>query len=317
VIASTVMGGLMVEAGKKYGISGRITSIRQTLQSAVSVGNGILGGYLATMAFGWIAGIAAGVLIVLAIATYFVLTESPVAARNTDALRSAGHELVTLFRSKTLWAAGIFLALVYISPGFTTPLLYMQTDKLNFSPPYIGLMETIEGLTGLAGAALYGIICRRFNLRQLLVAAIVVNAASTLIYLAYGAPFRLALLDITMSNAPFIHGLSGFTVACSELALMDLAVRATPRGCESLGFSLMMSARNLALGGSDVIGARLMDTYHWTFHELVWLNASTTAVVLIFIPFLPRLIMTRKDGEPLPDATPPATASAPAAAPAS
>src|SRR5438034_610836 len=38
VIASTVMGGLMVEAGQKYGISGRITSLRQALQSIVSVG---------------------------------------------------------------------------------------------------------------------------------------------------------------------------------------------------------------------------------------------------------------------------------------
>src|SRR5206468_5698772 len=35
VIARTVMGGLMVEAGHKYGISGRVTSIRQALQSAV------------------------------------------------------------------------------------------------------------------------------------------------------------------------------------------------------------------------------------------------------------------------------------------
>jgi len=53
VIASTVMGGLMVEAGQKFGISGRVTSIRQALQSAVSLGNGLLGGYLAAAAFGW------------------------------------------------------------------------------------------------------------------------------------------------------------------------------------------------------------------------------------------------------------------------
>src|SRR5436309_15601691 len=52
VIASIVMGGFMVEAGQKYGISGRVTSIRQALQSAVSLGNGILGGYLAAATFG-------------------------------------------------------------------------------------------------------------------------------------------------------------------------------------------------------------------------------------------------------------------------
>src|SRR5215467_3231422 len=84
VIASTVMGGLMVEAGQKYGISGRVTSIRQTLQSAVSVGNGLVGGYLATMAFGWTAGIATALLLVLALTTLFTLTERPVPSRRHE-----------------------------------------------------------------------------------------------------------------------------------------------------------------------------------------------------------------------------------------
>src|SRR5262247_2822382 len=142
VIASTVMGGLMVEAGQKYGVSGRVTSIRQALQSAVSLGNGLLGGYLAAVAFGWTAGIATALLLVLALATFFVLTERPVAVRDRDVLTNASRELATLFKSRTLWASGTFLALVYISPGFTTPLLFMQTDTLGFSAPYIGLMES-------------------------------------------------------------------------------------------------------------------------------------------------------------------------------
>lgn len=304
VISSTVMGGLMVEAGRKYGISGRITAIRQTLQSAVSVSNGLLGGYLATMAFGWVVGIATGLLALLAFTTLFVLTERPAATRDPEVLRNAGLQLLSLARSKSLWAAGAFLALVYVSPGFTTPLLYLQTDKLGFTPPYIGLMETIEGTAGLVGAALYGAACRRINLRRLLTAAIAVNALSTLLYLAYGR-----------TGAPFIHALSGFAVGCSELSLMDLAVRATPRGCESLGFSLMMSARNLSLGASDVIGSKLVDSYGWAFHQLVWLNAGTTALILVFIPLLPRLIVTRKDGD-LPAPAPTTAASAPAGAPA-
>jgi predicted MFS family arabinose efflux permease len=146
-----------------------------------------------------------------------VLTERPAATRDTEVLRNAGRQLLTFIKSKSLWAAGGFLALVYVSPGFT--------------PPYIGLMETIEGVAGLVGAALYGVACRRFNLRQLLTASIAVNVLGTLLYLTYGR-----------EGAPFIHALSGFAVACSELSLMDLAVRATPPGCESLGFSLMMSA---------------------------------------------------------------------------
>src|SRR5215471_343276 len=284
VMASTVMGGLMVEAGQQYSVSGRITSIRQAVQSAVSLGNGILGGYLATVAFGWTAGIATGLLLTLAIATVFVLREPPHAAWSRQVLHHAAAQLRALAQSWTLWAAGIFLALVYITPGFTTPLLYRQTSVLGFSTPYIGLMETIEGATGLAGAAVYAIVCRRLTLRRLLFVAISTNALGTLLYLVY-----------SYWTAPVVHGVSGLVGIWSELALMDLAVRATPRGCESLGFSLMMSARNFALGGSDVFGAWLLDSRGWSFPELVWLNAGTTALVLLFVPLLPRAIVDHRD----------------------
>ena len=82
---------------------------------------------------------------------------------------------------------------------------------------------------------------------------------------------------------------------------MDLAVRATPHGCESLGFAIMMSARNFALKGSDVIGSWLLDSRGWAFADLVWLNAATTALVLVFIPLLPRLLLLGRDGEPIVD----------------
>ena len=78
---------------------------------------------------------------------------------------------------------------------------------------------------------------------------------------------------------------------------MDLAVRSTPRGCEALGFSLMMSIRNFGLALGDVIGSKMMDDCHWSFNSLVLINAATTAVIMIFIPFLPRSIMSRKEGE--------------------
>jgi BT1 family len=298
VISSTVMGGLMVEAGQKYGVAGRVTSIRQALQSIVSLSNGLLGGFLAAIAFGWTAGIGTALLLGLVIATFFVLTERPTASRDQEVLRNAGRQLATLFKSRTLWSAGAFLALVYISPGFTTPLLYMQTDTLKFSPPYIGLMETIEGGAGLVGAAVYAIVCRRVTLRWLLTAAIAANALGTLLY-----------LDYRQSTAPMIHAIGGLAVVCSELALMDLAVRSTPPGCESLGFALMMSARNFALGGSDLIGSWLLDSHGWVFHQLVWLNSGTTALILVFLPFLPGAIMNRKDGEVTRS---PASAGAPA-----
>src|SRR5207247_867112 len=87
------------------------------------------------------------------------------------------------------------------------------------------------------------------------------------------------------------------------MALMDLAVRSTPAGCEAPGFSLMMSVRNFGLALSDVLGSKILDahlmlgTHLIDFNSLVLVNAGTTFIILLFVPFLPRLIMNRREGE--------------------
>ena len=65
----------------------------------------------------------------------------------------------------------------------------------------------------------------------------VLGTAANLGYLFYSS----------LGRAQVIEGFNGFGYTLAELALMDLAVRATPAGSEGLGFSLMMSVRNLAL----------------------------------------------------------------------
>src|SRR5438067_11752541 len=100
------------------------------------------------------------------------------------------------------------------------------------------------------------------------------------------------------------------------MELMDVAVRSTPPGWASLWFALMMRARHCGFGGSDVIGSWLLDSRGWVFHELVWINAGTAALVLLFIPLLPRAVMSRSGGEvaPGPAGGVPPTESAPARA---
>jgi hypothetical protein len=78
---------------------------------------------------------------------------------------------------------------------------------------------------------------------------------------------------------------------------MDLAVRATPAGSEGLGFSLMMSVRNLALFGTDWLGSRLMDQYHLQFNTLVVVNSITTAITIPLVFLLPAILLRRKDAE--------------------
>jgi hypothetical protein len=309
VIASTVMGGLMVEAGQAYGASGRMTSLRQGVQSVVTLITGPVAGWLASRAFPLTSGLAAALLIALAVITFLVLREPAHATRNVEKLLHAGAELVRIVRSPTLLAAAALLFLVYISPGFSTPLTYRQTDVFHFPTQFIGNLALPEGIAGFVAAALYALLCRRLKLRPLLIIGIVGSTLGTLLYLLYAHPSGMMLAAVrgasgayevpreTVSTVILLHSAAGLTGVLAELALMDLAVRSTPPGCEALGFALMMSVRNFGIGLSDVLGSKLLDQFHWSFQNLVLINAATTALVLVFIPLLPRAIMNRHDGE--------------------
>jgi hypothetical protein len=63
---------------------------------------------------------------------------------------------------------------------------------------------------------------------------------------------------------------------------------------EGLGYSLMLSIRNVALFGADIVGSNLAD-HKWPFASLVYLNAGTTAIVLVLLPFMPAALMHTKD----------------------
>ena len=349
VFASTVMGGLMVEAGQAFGAPGRMSSLRQFVQSISQIVAPLLGGYLAGKAFGLTTGIAAATVIMLAMLVYFTLHEKKITAptlpeghadrpryrmapgtivgvlvmlgvalwlfsipdarnigvsllallgvfgliialiylrtMNAVLFRAQG-QLVQILESRTLWLAAAMLFLVFTVPGLYTALTYQQTDVLHFSKQFIGTMESLEAAFGVLAAVVYGLICRRFNLRWLIILGVGLNAGCTLLYLIYNH-----------QTAPLVHIVTGFSVIMSELALMDLAVRSTPRGCEALGFALMMSMRNFGLGMSDVLATKLIDQFHFQFNWLVLINAGTTLVILLFIPLLPRLIVGRREGE--------------------
>ena len=65
VVASTVVGGYMVETAQATAGSGRLTAIRQFVQQGCVIVNGPIAGYLASIAFGWTAGACGGIMFLL------------------------------------------------------------------------------------------------------------------------------------------------------------------------------------------------------------------------------------------------------------
>lgn len=287
VLSSTVTGGLLVEASQRYNATGRISSLRYVLLNISMIVSGPFGGYLASRAFHYTTTCAAILMLSLTLATFFFLHETRTAQRDTEALTNAWRQMRRLVRSRPLLLAGLFTFLIGIAPGFGTPLLYYSTDRLHFSMQFIGNLTAVSGVLGLLGAVLYGVLCKRMNLRSLMAIGVVLGGVSALLYLWYRQPL----------SALIISGAAGLTGTLAVLPQFDLAARATPKGCEALGYSLLMSVANIAMSLSDYSGSWLYDHWHMTFRNLIWLNAGTTLIVLLAIPILPAALMSRHDGE--------------------
>lgn len=288
VVASTTLGGIMVEQGQKYGANGRLASLRQGLEGVMGLIVGPLGGWLAARAFGITVGIGAALLLSLVPVTLLFLREPVTAKRDTDVWKNILAQLKNVFGSRTMWAAAGLLFFVFLAPGFGTPLQFYQIDTLKFSSTFMGWLGVYDGIGGIIGSVIYATFCRKVNLRLMLTLGIVINASGTLLYLFYHSAATAQI--ITFSN--------GILGAIAVLPLFDLAARATPKGSESFGFSLMMSVRNVTLFViSELIGSYLYSNLQWPFVRLVWLNAGSTALVLLLIPFLPAALMRLKEGE--------------------
>jgi hypothetical protein len=206
---------------------------------------------------------------------------------NRQVWAAAAVQLRHIARSRAMWLTSLLIFLVYLAPGLQTPLLYYQQDVLKLGARFMGILQLAQGAGVLGGSAVYVWLCRRWPLRFTLVGGILVNAAAALLYLGYRSATTALLIDTTV----------GFVGAIAILPLYDLAVRATPAGSESFGYALMMSVRTISVFViSDPLGSMLYGRFHLGFDKLVLVNAGSTAAVLLFVPFLPAVLLAGREG---------------------
>jgi Na+/melibiose symporter-like transporter len=285
---STNVGGLLVELAQREGASGRLSALRWAIVGAVNVVVGPVGGWLAGRAFGWTVGL--GVLIVGSFLPVVSLLATEPASSQGAARGTFGRQLRATLRSRPTIAAAGLVFLVYVAPGLQTPLLYYQVKVLHFDPLFIGSLQSWAGVGVVVGALLYGVLCRFVPLGASLAAGIVLSAVGTLSYLFYDS----------RTAAVAIHLLSAIVGALAAMPLYDLAARSAPEGSESFGYALVLGMQTLAgFAVSDVVGSLLYGRFHFTFKQLVWVDALSTLAVLAFLPAIPRSVTAgREVGSP-------------------
>src|ERR1700730_8518649 len=186
VMASTVIGAFLVEAGQRLGATGRLTALRMSAYYFSGLVVGPLGGLLATIGFMWTTGANAAFVFSIFPIIYIFLREPPAARhRTSEVFLNVRQQLKTIVQSKNLWMALLFIWLFYFSPGFSTPLFYKQTDELHFSNQAIGNLGVFGGSFGILAAVVYSQLIKRVQIRTMLLIGVATAAAGTLLYLFY------------------------------------------------------------------------------------------------------------------------------------
>lgn len=287
MMVHTTLGGMLVEMGQSLGATGRISAVRSGVES--------FGWLLAGLTGGWIAaslgyrGFVINAVLMIALAGMFALTlrEKSSDSSTLGQAKWSLAQLPELLRHRTLWVAAGFWVLVKFSPGFGTPLFFYQSETLHFTPQFIGYLTFVSAAAGLLGSIFYVRICRRIPLHQLLWLGVSLHAGSALAYFAYRSTGAALVIEATY----------GLCTALAFMPIFDLLARATPKEYAALGYALIFSLGSLSVSGSDLIGSWIFERFGQTFAGMILLNSATSAVVLLVIPFLPRALVARRDGE--------------------
>jgi MFS family permease len=285
MVISTTLGGVMVETAQRFRAAGRLTAQRIAMFRVGSLAGGPLGGLLSTLPLLVTMACSATLHFVLIPIVWLNLREPGTAKVNRQVWVDAILQLRALVKSRVVLAAAGMICLIAASPGFGTPMLFYQTNTLKFTKPFLGSLVLISAVFGLLAAMFYHRMCRQLSMKRMLIVSILIHALGTLFYLLYH----------DRMTAVLITALEGVTVTLAVLPVYDLAARGTPKGSEALGYSVMMSVWNLTNSLSDWTGSFLFTQFGLTFSHLVWLNAGTTALVLLAVPFLPRKLLEQRD----------------------
>jgi predicted MFS family arabinose efflux permease len=285
VMASTVMGALLVESGQRLQAAGRLASVRTAVESGCYVVAGPLGGYLATLPFELASVVIALFAFSVAPVMWFWLPEGATAQYQGSALKAAMDDLRLLVVSPLMWYAAGVIFLLAVPQGFSTTRYYIQTDVLKLSQEEIGYLKGTYGAGCVAAAVLYGIVSKRMRLRPLLSLGILCAAAGTGAFVYYDTP----------REAFVVEGLNGLLSTFSSLSLMQIAILSTPRPAAAMGFATLMSVWNAGISAGDNLTAWLVETWKFGFPAVVSLYAAATVLLLALLLLMPAALVRQRD----------------------
>ena len=295
LFVASAQNGLTSTIGQQHAMTGQISAVWNIFTSVPAVGALLIGGMLSGMLEDKNADEAvrilflAGGAIMAAVAIYALWKPRDVFDNVQPEDASGGQplqDLKRLVRHQPIYPALLIWLLWNFAPGSATPLQYHLQNSLHATDAQWGQWNAIFAASFIPTFIVYGLLCRRFALKTLLLWGTVV-----------AIPQMVPLL--------FIHTVTGALIAAAPIGLMggvatgaymDLIIRSCPRGLQ--GTTLMMSG-SLYFAVSrfgDVLGTNLYDHYG----DFAVCVAAITIVYALILPTLllvPRGLVATADGQ--------------------
>lgn len=297
LFVASAQNGLTSTVGQQHVMSGQISAIWNIFASIPIVATLLLGGTLSNalearnpdeaVRFLFLLGGA-----MMAAVGAYALWRPQSAFDNVRDERATGTDALTglkrLVRHWPIYPALLIWFLWNFAPGSATPLQYHLQNALRADDAQWGEWNAIFAASFIPTFMLFGVLCRRFPLKVLLLWGTVV-----------AIPQLVPLL--------FIHSIAGALIAAVPIGLMggvataaylDLIIRSCPLGLQGTMLMIMMSAGLSVIVArfGDVLGTNLYD-YYGGFAVCV---AAVTVVYALILPALllvPKSLIATADGQ--------------------
>jgi Na+/melibiose symporter-like transporter len=308
--SDVVVDALMVEAGQRWGMTGRLQSIQWTCLYGATVLTGVVGGALSQWGMQQLGFLIAGMTCAASILATWLLVRDPPRGADADEpkpasqpkktcgpsggprMRYGASKLWATFRQPGILAIGAFLLLLSFNPFSSTVLYFYSTVSLQFSDQFVGVLTSWHAAGAVAGSVLYGIVCRLIPVSWMIHGSIVAGILSTLTYWGYRDATSGVVVSIVV----------GIAFSIGQLTQLDLAARACKPETAGTTFALLMSLSNLSVALSQGLGGTIYDVavsrwgYTSAFQMLVAGGALATAACWLLVPALNRAF--RRSQEP-------------------
>lgn len=219
-------------------------------------------------------------------------------------LESSKQHIVQLWdavKQPNVFLPTLFIFLWQATPQSDSAMFFFTTNKLGFTPEFLGRVKLVTSVASLLGVGLYNGFLKNVPLRKIFVATTVTGTAlgMTQVFLVTGLNRKFGI-----SDEWFAIGDSLILTVLGQVSFMPvlvLAAKLCPEGMEATLFATLMSISNggSVLGG--LIGAGLTQFFGVTkdnFDNLAFLIILCNLSSMLPLPLLGLLPNDRPDAIP-------------------